>query len=92
MVSQANMDLGFFQEAKVTDGIYTHESAGYSVVATDVPSRHHSGVTVFHWPAPHLQWRLSSNLEPTSLASSWRQGRGGGTSWDVTSPPTTPRQ
>ena len=37
-VSQANMDLGIFQETKVTDGIYIHGSAGYSVVATDVPS------------------------------------------------------
>ena len=25
---QANMDLGIFQETKVTDGIYTHRSAG----------------------------------------------------------------
>ena len=27
-VSQANMDLGIFQETKVTDRIYTHGSAG----------------------------------------------------------------
>ena len=34
-MSQANMDLGIFQEKKCTDGIYTRESAGYRVVATD---------------------------------------------------------
>ena len=39
-MSQANMDLGIFQETKVTDGIYTCGLAGYSVVATDAPSRH----------------------------------------------------
>ena len=27
-VSQANIDLGIFQETKVTDGIYTRGSAG----------------------------------------------------------------
>ena len=37
-MSQDNMDLGIFQETKLTDGIYTRGSAGYSVVATDAPS------------------------------------------------------
>ena len=46
-VSQANMDLGIFQETKVTDGIYTRGLAGYSVVATDAPTQHHGGVAVF---------------------------------------------
>ena len=48
------MDLGIFQETKVTDGIYTRRSAGYSVIATDAPSRHCGGVAVFHQPAPHF--------------------------------------
>ena len=37
-MSQANMDLGIFQETKCTDGIYTRESVGYRVVATDALS------------------------------------------------------
>ena len=37
-MSQANMDLGILQETKLTDGVYTHGSAGYNVIATDVPS------------------------------------------------------
>ena len=53
-VSQANMDLGIFQETKVTDGIYTRGSAGYSVVATDALIRHRGGVAVFHRPAAHF--------------------------------------
>ena len=49
-MAQANMDLGIFQEKKCTDGIYTRNSAGYSVVATDGPSRHRGGVTIFYRP------------------------------------------
>ena len=37
-MSQANMDLGIFQETKCTEGIYTRESAVYRVVATDALS------------------------------------------------------
>ena len=37
-MSQDNMNLGISQETKCTDGIYTHESAGYRVIATDAPS------------------------------------------------------
>ena len=48
------MDLGIFQEKKFTDGIYTRGSDGYSVIATDAPSRHRGGVAVFHRPAPHF--------------------------------------
>ena len=53
-MSQANMDLGILQETKLTDGIYTRRSAGYSVVATDAPSQHHGGVAIFYRPAPHF--------------------------------------
>ena len=49
-MDQANMDLGIFQEKKCTNGIYTRESAGYSVVATDTPSRHRGEVAVFYRP------------------------------------------
>ena len=48
------MDLGIFQETKVTGVIYTCGSDGYSVVATDAPSRHRGGVAVFHRPEPHF--------------------------------------
>ena len=47
-MSQANMDLGIFQEKKCTDGVYTRESAGYCVVATDAPSRYRGGVALFY--------------------------------------------
>ena len=47
-MSQANTDLGILQETKLTDGIYTREMAGYSVIATDAPSRHRGGVALFY--------------------------------------------
>ena len=53
-MSQANNDLGIFQETKLTDGIYTRGSAGYSIVATDAPSQHRGRVKMFHRPAPHF--------------------------------------
>ena len=46
------MSLGIFHEIKCTDGIYTRESAGYSVFATDAPSRNRGGVAIFYRPSP----------------------------------------
>ena len=51
-MAQANTNLGIFQETKCTDRIYTRELDGYSVVATDSPSRHRGGVAVFYRPSP----------------------------------------
>ena len=45
---QANVDLGIFQENKVTAGIYTWGSSGYRVVASEAPSAHSGGVAVFY--------------------------------------------
>ena len=50
-MSQANMNLGIFQETKCTDGIYTRESAGYRVVATDALSQHRGSVALFYRPS-----------------------------------------
>ena len=52
--------------------------------------------TAVEWPCSNgrhrfLRWKPCASLAPTSSASSWRRERGGGTSLDVTSPPTTPR-
>ena len=71
------MGRGIFQEAKVTDGIYTRGSAGYSVVATDTLSRHRGGVAVFHRPAPHFAveavQKFGSNVVGFQLATGeWR--------------------
>ena len=63
-MAQANMDLGIFQETKCTDGIYTRESAGYSVVAIDAPIRHRGGVAVFYQPSPHFSVEAVQQFVP----------------------------
>ena len=50
-ISQANMDLGIFQDTKCTDGIYTRELARYRILATDALSRHRGGVALFYRPS-----------------------------------------
>ena len=54
-ISQANMYLGIFQETKLTDGVYPHGSAGYSVASIDVPSRHRGRVTFFYRLSPRSE-------------------------------------
>ena len=63
-MAQANMYLGIFLETKVIDGIYTCGSAGYSVVAMDMPSQHRGGVSVFHRPAPYFAVEAVHNFDP----------------------------
>ena len=66
-MSQANMDLGISQETKLTDGIYTHGSDGYSVVAKDAPIRHCGGVAIFHLPAPHFAVEAVQQFGPNVI-------------------------
>ena len=92
-VSQANMVLGIFQETMLTDRIYTHGSAGYSIVATDAPSRHCGGVAVFHHPAPHSAVEAVQHLVLNVIGF---QMATGGRRWCIVgcylAPPTTPQQ
>ena len=46
-MSQGNVDLGVFQETKVTGGIFARESSGYLVSATEALKLHHGGIVVF---------------------------------------------
>ena len=56
-MGQANMDIGFFQETKLMDRIYTRGSAGYSIVSTLVPSQHRGGIALFYLDPPTSQSR-----------------------------------
>ena len=51
---QANMELGIFQNTKITNIVYTCGSAGYSVVATDAPSWHCGRFAVFYGMSPRF--------------------------------------
>ena len=66
-MSQANMDMGILQETKLTDGIYTCGSAGYSVIATDAPSRHRGGVAIFYRSAPHFVVEVVEKFVPNVI-------------------------
>ena len=61
------MELGILQETKLTDGIYTRGSAGYSVIATDAPSRHRGGVALFYRSEPHFVMEAVEKFGPNVL-------------------------
>jgi hypothetical protein len=57
------VDIGIFQETKITGGIYTRSSSGYSVVASDAPSAHQGGIALFWRPNKSYEvedWRVRS--------------------------------
>ena len=66
-MSQANMDLGILQETKLTDGIYTCGSAGYSVIATDASSQQCGGVALFYRSEPHFVVEAVEKFGPNVL-------------------------
>ena len=76
-MAQANINLGVFKETKCTDGIYTRESAGYRVVATDAPSRHRGGVALFYRPSPLFAVEAVREYGPNVLSfevvTGWRR-------------------
>jgi hypothetical protein len=55
-------DLGILMETKVTDGIYTRKSSGYSVVRfLNAPSAHQGGIALFWRPNKSYlveHWRI----------------------------------
>jgi exonuclease III len=58
-----NVDIAILQETKLTDGVYTRNSSGYSIVASDAPSKHKGGLA--------LCWKESRlyELEETTFLS-----------------------
>ena len=54
-MDQDKLNLGVFQDTKVTYGIHTRMLAGYCVFETDAPIRHRGGVEIFYRYPPHFQ-------------------------------------
>ena len=75
-ISQANMDLGVFQENKLKKRIYMRESSGYRVVATEVSSAYSGGVAVFYRALEHFSVEAlqtyGANVFIFQLASGYR--------------------
>ena len=63
-VSQAKLDVGVFQETKLTDRVYTRRSAGYRIVTMDAPIRHRAGVAVFCRPSPQYVLKAIQQFGP----------------------------
>ena len=57
-ISQHDVDLGVFQETKLTKRIYIRESSGYRVVVTEAPSAHSVSGAVFYRAADHFSMGL----------------------------------
>ena len=54
------VDIGFLQETKLTDGIYTRFSSEYHVLATDAASRTQGGVALVYRDSPY--WQVESAI------------------------------
>ena len=53
-MSQDNVDIGLFQETKVTGGIYTRYLVGYRVAVTVAPRLYHGAIAIFYCEADHF--------------------------------------
>ena len=50
-LQKGNVDVGFLQETKLTQGIHTQNSVGYNDLATDAESWHRGGGVAVVWRA-----------------------------------------
>ena len=53
-MGQANLDVGVFQDTKMTDRIYTRGLSGYRVVAALAPSQHRRGFMLLYLDSPNF--------------------------------------
>ena len=51
----------------LTDGVYTHRSAGYNVIATDALSLHRGGVTLFYRSTPNFVVEVVERCGPNVM-------------------------
>ena len=47
-MAQKNVDLGILKDTKIIDGVYTHQYAGFHIVASDTLIHHCVGVALFY--------------------------------------------
>jgi hypothetical protein len=60
-----DINLGILIETKVTGGIYTKNSSGYSVVASNASSVHQGGIAFFWQPTKRTRLRTGTFAGPT---------------------------
>lgn len=74
-MAQANVDLGVFQETKLTDDIYTRVSSGYRVIATNAPSEHQGGVALFYRDSDQHQVEALQTFGPNVVSFQLASGK-----------------
>ena len=74
-MSQANMDLGILQETKLTNGVYNRVLAGYSAVATNMPSWHCGGVAVLYQMSPRSAVETVQHFGPNVVGFQLAMGK-----------------
>ena len=79
-MGKANMEVGVFKESNFTDGIYTHGSSGYRVVATSAPSRHRGGITLFYQDLPNFVVKAMRQFRAIFIACKLEMGK---TRWSI---------
>ena len=50
-----------FENTKLANGVYTRGASGFQVMATEAPSAHHSGVTIFYRKMEHFYIKISAS-------------------------------
>ena len=63
-VEAMGIDVGVFQETKLTGGIHPRKGHGYSVFATDAPSKWCRGVALFWLDCMDAPWGSTANGDP----------------------------
>ena len=63
-MAQVNLDLVVLKDNNFTYGVYTCESAGYSVVAMGASIQHYGGVAVFYCVTPRFSVKALQQVLP----------------------------
>ena len=84
-----NVHIGFLQETKITDGIYSRASHGYSIVASNAPSAHQGGVALCWKEDDAYELKETRFYGPNVVAFRLITAGAKFYSWDVISHPRT---
>ena len=74
-LEQANVDLAFLTEAKLTGGIHTRRGNGYDVIATNAMSKQRGGVALCYRKSDHFEVEETVKHGPNVMAFQLETGR-----------------
>jgi exonuclease III len=74
-LEQANVDLAFLTEAKLTGGIHARRGNGYDVIATNAMSKQRGGVALCYRKSDHFEVEETVKHGPNVMAFQLETGR-----------------